>query len=239
MPQQELWFLIDGKRGGAPGVFCVGVATKGLISARVKKSEKARKKTEGLLERIRKERKINSVVFFAAAPDRRVAWKYASVVSIGPSQRAIAQRSTLCWSRSIATGCPSTCIEMRFLASLGRCFPALATCLARTRSAPSLLSGPPRALGNNGSAGSPRRSRNQARGSTTTSSCLGVERSLRPFGSVLNPGSQNNVIATKTNESDMRSPVWAATRSKIQSRRSPQVVRSGAENSASIWGRVR
>src|SRR5882762_6293448 len=41
-----------------------------------------------------------------------------------PSQRAITERS--CWSRSIARECRSTCIEMRFLTSVGHCVPALA-----------------------------------------------------------------------------------------------------------------
>ena len=162
------------------------------------------------------------------------------MVSIGLSQRAIAQRSTLCWSRSIATGRPSIRIEMRFLSEPRALLSCLGDLLAQDTLGAITADWPAARAGKQWVSG-------VAETFSQPSARIYYDIFMSPRATLLAsfrqrtepPAPKTTSSQRRPMSSEMRSPVWAATSSKVQSRRSAHVVRSGAENSASIWGRVR
>lgn len=99
-----------------------------------------------------------------------------------PSQRAIVDVSAPAFSSAIAAVWRSTCMETRFERSVGQPRWAVATCLARRRSVPSRVSGPPWREGNSGHrSGWSLDSRIQTRSTATLWRVSGATRSFRPL----------------------------------------------------------
>ena len=111
------------------------------------------------------------------------ACRYIWVVSTDscPSQRAITERSTPCWRRSMAAECRSAC-GLTFFRLRDRHFSAaMEMYFSSRRSMASRLSFPPRILAKSGSSGRPWRSRIQASSIFAVSGRRGVHRCFLPF----------------------------------------------------------
>ncbi len=137
--------------------------------------------------------------------------------------------------------CRSVCGVIERPESEAHVAPAAAMWRATSRCNASALRRPPRELGKTGSSGPPRNSASHDSRAAAMSRRSGVQRILRPLPKhrTCAPTPRATSRHRSARISALRSPVWAATSSKVRSRLPIHAVGSGAATSAAVSSSVR